>query len=382
MKNIYESKHYKLFILIPVALMLISIYFIPHIQLDSSLKGGVSVQVVTNSTENVRALTDAVNAKIPGAQASVARSPGGLSITTAANTSLASAETNLLAFYSAYGNYTTYTFNITAYQSQLATQPANTTLQGLLASSKVQQQKAAVAFNTSLAAELSDEQPFIGTVNYNKSNIVNLPNIAKNSYSNASLIYQNRFIATLKTVLPFSSYSYNEVTPTLGAFFLNQMITIIIGAFILVAIVVVIIFRTPVPAFAVVFGAANDIVVALGAMAIFGIPLGIASVGGLLMLIGFAIDTDILAAIRILKRNEGTPEQRAWSSFKTGTTMTITAIISFSVLFTVSYFAFIPTYLEISGVVLVGLIGDIITTWLADVPMVLWYKKSKEVHHK
>ncbi|MGD0728875.1 MAG: protein translocase subunit SecF, partial [Candidatus Micrarchaeaceae archaeon] len=115
---------------------------------------------------------------------------------------------------------------------------------------------------------------------------------------------------------------------------------------------------------------------------IFGIPLGVASVGGLLMLIGFAFDTDILAAVRILKRSDGTPEQRALSSFKTGTTMTITALISFSVLFAVSYFAFIPTYLEISGVVIVGLVGDIITTWLCDVPIVLWYKKRKEVHNK
>ncbi len=57
--------------------------------------------------------------------------------------------------------------------------------------------------------------------------------------------------------------------------------------------------------------------------------------------------------------------------------MTITAIISFSILFIVSYFAFIPTYLEISGVVLVGLVADLITTWLANTPMVLWYKKEK-----
>ena len=117
-------------------------------------------------------------------------------------------------------------------------------------------------------------------------------------------------------------------------------------------------------------------------MVILGIPLGVASVGGLLMLIGFSMDTDILSAIRVLKRSEGTAEDRAFSSFKTGTTMTITALISFSVLFAISYYAFIPTYLEISGVVLVGLLGDIITTWLANMPIVLWYKKSKEVHYK
>jgi preprotein translocase subunit SecF len=382
MKNIYESKHYKLFILIPVIMLLISLYFIPHIQLDSTLKGGISVQLVTNSTANVRTLTTLVDSKIPGAQASVSKSPGGLSITMAENTSIASAETDLLAFYSAYGNYTSATLNITAYQNELTSQPTNATIKALLTSNQQEQLKSIKDFNASLASELVALRPFIGTVSYDSNNYVNLPNIAKNSYSNASLVYQNKILATLRTVLPFSSYSYNEVTPTLGAFFLSEMINIIIAALVLVAIVVFVIFRTPVPAFAVVFGAVADLVVALGAMGIFGIPLGVASVGGLLMLIGFAFDTDILAAVRILKRSDGTPEQRALSSFKTGTTMTITALISFSVLFAVSYFAFIPTYLEISGVVIVGLVGDIITTWLCDVPIVLWYKKRKEVHNK
>lgn len=380
MKNIYESKHFRYYIIIPVALLLISLYFIPKIQLDASLKGGVSVQLITNSTIDPRTLTTLVDSKIPGAQSSVSRSPGGLSITMAANTSIASAETDLLGFYSAYGNYTAYTYNITAVQSELSSQPSNATLQTLLSTNRQEQQKAITAFNASLTAELSELRPFIGTVAYDPSNYANLPNVAKGSYSNASLIDQNNIIAKLRDILPFSSYSYNAVTPTLGAYFLSQMETIIIIAFILVAIVVLVIFRTPVPAFAVVFGAANDLIVALGAMGIFGIPLGVASVGGLLMLIGFSMDTDILSAIRVLKRSEGTSESRAWSSFKTGTTMTITAIISFSVLFAVAYFAFIPTYIEISGVVLVGLVGDVITTWLANMPMILWYKKSKEVH--
>lgn len=380
MKNFYESKHYKLFILIPIAMMLIAIYFIPHIQLDSSLKGGISVQLETNSTLDPRALTALVDAKIPGAQSSVSKSPGGLSITIAENTSIASAQTDLLNFYSAYGNYTSATDNITIAQSELSTQPTNATLRGIINTSTVVQQKSIPEFQSALSSELSNLKPFVGAVNYNSSNYASLPNVAKNSYSNVSIIYQNQVISDLKGILPFSSYSYNEVTPTLGAFFLSQMETIIIAAFILVAIVVFIIFRTPVPAFAVVFGAANDLIVALGGMGLFGIPLGVASVGGLLMLIGFSMDTDILSAIRVIKRTEGTAEQRAFDSFKTGTTMTITALISFSVLFAVSYYAFIPTYLEISGVVLVGLVGDIITTWLANMPLVLWYKKSKEVH--
>jgi preprotein translocase subunit SecF len=380
--NIYDYKHYRYYIIIPVALLLISLYFIPKIQLDSSLKGGVSVQLVTNSTIDPRTLTTLVNAKIPNAQASVSTSPGGLSVTMAENSSLSKAESDLLTFYSAYGNYTQWNLNVTTYQNQLTAQPGNTTVQTLLTAAEQAQQKALVAAHASLLTETADLKPFMGSQNLNITNttssIAAWPNIAKNSYSNASLIYENTVIADLHTVLPFSSYSYNEVTPTLGAYFLQQMQWIIIIAFVLVAMAVFFVFRTPVPSFAVVFGAANDILVALGAMAIFGIPLGIASVGGLLMLLGYSIDTDMLSGVRILKRHEGTSSERAFSSFKTGATMTVTAIITFSILFIVSYIAFIPTYLEISGVVLVGLVVDLITTWLADTPMVLWYKQRRE----
>ncbi len=382
MRNIYESKYYKFYIIIPLAMLLISLYFIPHIQLDASLKGGVSVQLITNSTINPRALTSLVDSKIPNAQASVSRSPGGLSITMAENTSLSLAQASLLDFYSAYSNYTSWTYNVSAYEAELGVQPANSTLHKLLATSRTEQQKSITQFNASLVSELNYLRPFIGNVAYNASDYANLPNIAKDSYSNASLTNQRNIIAALKSILPFSSYSYNEVTPTLGAFFLGQMRDIIIAAFILVAIAVFVVFRTPVPSFAVVFGAANDIIVALGAMGILGIPLGVASVGGLLMLLGYSIDTDMLSGVRVLKRTDGTSAERAFSSFKTGSTMTITAIISFAILFIASYIAFIPTYLEISGVVLVGLIGDLVTTWLANMPMILWYKQNKEVRKK
>jgi preprotein translocase subunit SecF len=378
-RNIYESKHYKLFILIPVALMLISILFIPHIQLDSSLRGGISVQLITNATPNIQALTTAIDNAIPGSQASVSIAPGGLAIAMVDNQSLASGQAYLLKLYASYSNYSQYEFNLSQAQTGLNTQPDNTTLQGIVATSQkainVSQVEMSSAFNAENAALL----PILGhTATANTTDYSGLVNQAQNTYTNASAKYQSYVIGKLTSLVSFSSYSYNEVTPTLGAYFLSEIEGIIIVAFILVAIAVFFIFRTPIPSFAVVFGATNDMVVALGAMGLFHIPLGIASVGGLLMLLGYSIDTDILSAVRVLKRNDATPEIRAFSTFKTGMTMTFTAIIAFGVLFAVSYFAFIPTYSEISAVVLVGLVADLMTTWLANTPIILWYKKRKD----
>lgn len=378
--NIYELKQYKLLIAIPVVLMLIGICFIPSMQLDSSLKGGINLQLQTNATLDVRHLTSLIDSKIPGAQASVSMAPGGISVTIATNASIASAETSLLGIYSAYSNYSRASVNITTAQDQIKLQPGNTTLQSMLTTAQAAQQIAHRDINTTLAEEIGYLKPFIGSATYNSSSVPAMLNASKGIYANASTKYEAQVVSTFHGILPFSTYSYNEVTPTLGAFFLNQMLDVIVAAFVLVAIAVLVIFKSPIPSFTVVFGAINDIVVALGVMAVLGIPLGISSIGGLLMLIGYAIDTDMLAAIRVLKRSEGTSSERALSAMKTGVTMTSVAIVSFAVLFIVSYFAFVQTYFEISSVVLAGLIADLATTWLGSMPLLLWYKHRKEVH--
>ncbi len=380
--NIYELKHYRLLLVIPIMLMLIGIYFIPKMQLDSSLKGGINLQLQTNATLDVRQLTTQIDSKIPGAQASVSIAPGGISVVIATNASIAGAESSLLDIYNTYGNYSKASVNITMLQGEINSHPDNTTLQGKLSNAQTAQQKARKDINATLAKELEYLRPFIGSMPYNSSSVMVMLNESKGAYANASTKYESQVVTTFHGILPFTTYSYNEVTPTLGAFFLNQMLDVIIAAFVLVAIAVLVIFKSPIPAFTVVFGAANDIIVALGVMAILGIPLGISSIGGLLMLIGYSIDTDMLAAIRVLKRTEDTPPERALAAMSTGVTMTSAAILSFAVLFVVSYLTFVQTYFEISSVVLAGLIADLAATWLGSMPMLLWYKQSKEMRHK
>ncbi len=378
-KNIYHHKNYKLFPLIPIALLLISLVFIPRIPLDSSLKGGINVQLQTNSTVDIRMLTAEIDSKIPGAQASISTSPGGISVTIATNSSLAAAEQTLLQLYSYDGNYSTAAYRIATLQLALKNQSSNATLQTALQGEEANQSRALAQMDTATAAMLASLKPLLNnTYAYNTSDPASMITAAKSSYADASDNYKNYVVNTLQQSVPFTTYSYNEVTPTLGAYFLGQMVWIIITAFILVAIAVFLLFRTPIPSLSVVFGSGNDILVALGAMGLFGIPLGVASIGGLLMLIGYSIDTDMLSAIRILKRGEDTPAERAFGTMKTGMTMTFAAIISFSILLIISYVTFIPTYFDISSIVLFGLVADLFTTWLGNTPMVLWYKQKKE----
>ncbi len=376
--NIYENRHYKLYVLIPVALLLVSLYFIPQIQLDSSLRGGITITLQSNSTIDQRQLISLIDSRIGGAEASVARAPGGISITIASNTSIASAEAELLAAYSYYGNYTKASYIATGLSSLLKGDPNNSTLQGEFSAAKANASNAYSKLNSSITAEFGALAQIAPNAAYNSTSVDSLLGSGKNALALANGQYEKKVVSALQSIIPFSTYSYETVTPTLSSYFLSQIFDIIIGSFIVVAVIVLFVFRNFIPSMTVVFGAANDLIIALGAMGAFGIPLGVASIGGLLMLIGYSIDTDILSAMKILKRHEGTAEQRALSTFKTGITMTSTAAIVFSILFIVSYVSFIPTYFEISGVVLAGLAGDILATWFGNVVLVLWYKKRKE----
>ncbi len=377
--NIYKSKNLKLFVAIPIVLMVISVFLSTRLVLDSSLAGGVIITIQSNTTQSSQQIATEVGTALHVASPSVVSASGIVTITIAANQSISTAYDQLLAFslnQSAYGVYYT---NATAAQIALQSSPSNSTASAELAVADAGMNKTLAGMNAALSGELASLSAFVPAQTYNTSDTTAMGLIAQDSYTNASLVYQQDVESKLATIVPSSAaVSYEPTAPSEGKAFLSSLEQIIIIAFVLVSIVVFFIFRSPVPSFTVVFGAANDIIIAIGAMALFGIPLGIVSIGGLLMLMGYSIDTDVLTAIRILKRHEGTPEERAFSSMKTGLTMTMAAIASFAVLFAISFIAYIPTYYEISGVVLFGLIGDLATTWLGNASMMLLYVKRKE----
>ncbi|KZX14981.1 protein-export membrane protein SecF [Methanobrevibacter cuticularis] len=169
--------------------------------------------------------------------------------------------------------------------------------------------------------------------------------------------------------------SYNSIGPVLSDEALGQVYWAMLFAFIFMSITVFIIFREIVPSIAIILAAASDIIIAIGGMSLFNIPLSIASVGAILMLIGYSVDTDILLTTRVLRRREGKVVDRAKEAMKTGLTMSITAIASMVVLYAVTVI-FIPqasTLSNIAAVLIFGLLADILTTWFMNLGMIRWY---------
>jgi len=108
------------------------------------------------------------------------------------------------------------------------------------------------------------------------------------------------------------------------------------------------------------------------AMNLVGITLTLGTTAALLMLIGYSVDSDILLTNRVLKR-QGKLQEKLAGAFHTGIVMTSTTFAAITALFIVSWIGSIQILMEISAVLLIGLLFDVINTWLTNAAILKWY---------
>lgn len=173
----------------------------------------------------------------------------------------------------------------------------------------------------------------------------------------------------------FKVLSFRSVGALLSDAALGQIYYALLFAFIFMSITVFFVFRDLVPSLAIILSAICNLSIAVGSMSLFGIPLSIASVGALLMLIGYGVDTDILLTTRLLKRKTGSIDDRAEGACRTGITLTFATLAAMIVLFIVVK-VFIPTAQvleDISAVLIMGLLSDLLSTWLMNLGILKWH---------
>lgn len=164
----------------------------------------------------------------------------------------------------------------------------------------------------------------------------------------------------------------DQIGESFGKTLQYQAVLALIFSFIGMAIVIFLAFRTFVPAAAVVLSAFADMVMTAAAMNIIGIPLSLGTVAALLMLIGYSVDSDILLTNRVLKR-QGKLNEKLSGAFTTGIIMTSTTLAATAALFIVSWLGSVQILMEISAVLLIGLVFDILNTWLTNAGIIKWY---------
>jgi len=178
-----------------------------------------------------------------------------------------------------------------------------------------------------------------------------------------------------QTNLPKEGYSTEVMGAALGSSFFKQAGLAMIVSFILMGLVVIAYFRIWIPSLAVILCAFSDIVVTMAIFNLTGMELSTAGVAAFLMLIGYSIDTDILLTSRVLHRKEGTVMERVYGAINTGMTMTFTtmAAVAVALIFVQS-----EAIKQIMFIVLIGLVIDMIMTWIQNVGVLRWYLERKE----
>jgi len=146
----------------------------------------------------------------------------------------------------------------------------------------------------------------------------------------------------------------------------------VIVAFVGMSLLVFAMFRTFVPSIAVVASAFSDIMIPLAMMNLLGIDLTLGTVAALLMLIGYSVDSDILLNNSILRRT-GDFYESTHRAMRTGVTMTLTSMAAMAVMTILAYFFGIQIMTAIGLILVVGLMADLMNTYLLNVSLLRWY---------
>jgi preprotein translocase subunit SecF len=178
-----------------------------------------------------------------------------------------------------------------------------------------------------------------------------------------------------QTKISKDAYSTEVMGAALGSSFFKQAGLAMLVSFALMGIVVILYFRIWIPSLAVILCAFSDIVVTMAIFNLTGMQLSTAGVAAFLMLIGYSIDTDILLTSRVLHRKEGTVMEKVYGAITTGMTMTFTtmAAVGIALIFVQS-----EAIRQIMFIVLIGLVIDMIMTWVQNVGILRWYLERKE----
>jgi preprotein translocase subunit SecF len=156
-------------------------------------------------------------------------------------------------------------------------------------------------------------------------------------------------------------------------FYADSTIMYIIPVVILLGLIVLY-FKDNIPSFGIILCAFSDLLFSLAIFNLFGLKLNTAGVAAFLMLVGYSIDTDILLSVRVLKRKEGTVFDRTMDAMKTGITMSLAALVA---VLTAYFLTSSSVVKEIMFILAVGLVGDILFTWIQNAGILRWHLEKK-----
>ncbi len=195
---------------------------------------------------------------------------------------------------------------------------------------------------------------------------------------NETLLVKSMFLSRFG--IPENSVTVELRGATITSIYSEQAVRAMVGAFIAMGVIIFIAFRRRITVGAILLAVGLDLLGVFGCMALFGVELSLASVAGLLMLIGYAVDTNILLTTRVLKRVGGEPKEQVIGAMRTGLMMSGSTLIP---LFAISLLTTAPQLYQLTAVLIFGIIIDIFNTWFLNAAIVMRHaerQRRKEYH--
>jgi len=340
--SLFKNKKYLYLLIIPAILFVVAIIASFYVPTSIDLTGGVLVIMQTNQDITPKALEEAISSKFGIDEVKVTVTQG---------------------------------LGLKGVQVQYLQTKDITDLDALIKSIESTAEN-----DVELAKIMALDYLTKNNISVEKKEITDLINAMKQEYNAKKNVTINDITSLLVSDFgaKMETAQIKEIAPTLGATFYQTAIKVGVTAFVLIAIVIFLFFRKPIPCLAVILSAILDFLGGLLGMAIFGIPLSLVTIPALLMLVGYSIDTDVMLTAKLLKQQGGTNKDKTIAALKTGLTMTIASFVAVVVMAIISYFVNITVIYDMSVVLSFGLLIDIISTWLMNAPLLLWYIESRK----
>jgi preprotein translocase subunit SecF len=177
-----------------------------------------------------------------------------------------------------------------------------------------------------------------------------------------------------KITLTKDNYNIESMGSALGESFFKQMFIALIFAMVLMGVVFQVYFKNIYATLAAIFSAFMDIFITLGIMDLTGIKLTAGGIAAYLMLIGYSIDTSILLSTKLLK--ETTDMRKSlFGAMQTGLTMSVAGLVATGLSYLLTNNI---TLKQIMLILVIGLLIDIITTWIGNVAFLRYYLEKRK----
>ena len=173
------------------------------------------------------------------------------------------------------------------------------------------------------------------------------------------------------------SHTVETIGPQLGNLFLIQIRNILIIAFVLMSVVIFIVYRNFISSIGIVFASLANIITTLAITSLLGIKISFAGFAGLLMLIAYTVDTNIVLTSKILGMGTEDFRSRYKKALTTGATLIATITIT---MFLILLLSSSKLLVNIGEILVVGFLSDLPYTWIFNASLLeMWFGRRQKL---